>query len=190
MNYFEIFTNDNINMCRSFVIKFFVWFAFFQILLLPAMHAQDVEFEHTLFYDSIVGSPSASISSLDWIQGDWRGTAFGGNTEETWNASSGGSLMGMFKLYSDEAVYIYELMTISQEEQTLIMRIKHFNADLTGWEEKDKSVEFKLVQLKDGFAYFDGLTFEKVSEDKMNVYVVIENDDGTKEEHIFPYTRK
>ena len=40
----------------------------------------------------------------------------------------------------------------------MVLRLKHFNADLTGWEEKDDMVTFRLLGLEPCAAYFHGLT--------------------------------
>lgn len=130
-------------------------------------------------------SPSADISELSWIEGSWQGEAFGGETEEVWTAPSAGSMMGMFKLISEGEISFYELMTIVEKEGSLLLRIKHFDKDMTGWEEKDKSVEFPLVDIKKNAVYFDGLTFKKVSDNEMQVFVNIEG-----EEVEFVYFRK
>lgn len=130
-------------------------------------------------------SPAASISELSWIQGSWQGEAFGGQTEEVWTAPSAGSMMGMFKLISDGEISFYELMTIVEKQGSLLLRIKHFDKDMNGWEEKDTSVEFPLVDKKSNAVYFDGLTFKKISDRQMNVYVNIED-----EEVEFVYYRK
>ncbi len=130
-------------------------------------------------------SPPAIISELSWIEGSWHGVAFGGQTEEVWTAPSAGSMMGMFKLISEGEISFYELMTISEKEGSLHLRIKHFDKDMNGWEEKDKSVEFPLVDIKKNAVYFDGLTFKNISERQMNVYVNIEG-----EEVEFIYFRK
>lgn len=122
-------------------------------------------------------SPAALIEDLDWIEGSWSGEAFGGQTEEVWTAPSSGSIMGMFKLISEGEISFYELMTISEMNNSLIMRIKHFNHDLKGWEEKDEVVEFPLVEIKKNAVYFDGLTFKKMSDKQMNVYVNIEGEE-------------
>lgn len=122
-------------------------------------------------------SPPAIISELSWIQGSWQGEAFGGQTEEIWSAPSAGSMMGMFKLISEGEISFYELMTIVEKEGTLLLRIKHFDKDMKGWEEKDTSVEFPLVDKKRNAVYFDGLTFKKLSDRHMNVYVDIEGEE-------------
>jgi hypothetical protein len=86
------------------------------------------------------------------------------------------------------SVSFYELMTISEVGSTLLLRIKHFDRELRGWEEKDKSVEFKLVRVTPGKVYFDGLTFEKISENEINVYVNLD-DKEKKSEQKFSYHR-
>lgn len=122
-------------------------------------------------------SPVASIDDLTWIEGSWTGEAFGGQTEEVWTAPSAGSMMGMFKLISEGKISFYELMTITESEHSLLLRIKHFTKDLQGWEEKDETVEFPLVDIKKNAIYFDGLTFKKISSKQMNVYVNIEGEE-------------
>ena len=160
------------------------------LLNLAISAAGQTEIRHTMQLDSIQESPTASLEDLDWIVGSWEGTAFGGIAEEVWAPASGNSMMGMFKLISDGDVYFYELMTIVEQEGTLMMRLKHFNNDLTGWEEKDDTVDFPLVKVSENKVYFAGLTFEKVNKDEIVVYVLIGNEEGSSEEHGFNYTRK
>ena len=148
------------------------------------------ENEHTMQFDSLVGSPKASLNELAWISGTWEGMAFGGITEEVWSLPKSGSMMGMFKLIDGDQISFYELMTISQEKETLIMRLKHFNHDLTGWEEKDEVLNFRLVKVEEHKIYFEGLTFERINENEINVYVLISEKEEKTEEYKFQYKRK
>ncbi|MGH9324805.1 MAG: DUF6265 family protein [Vicinamibacteria bacterium] len=36
---------------------------------------------------------------------------------------------------------------------------RYFNPDLTGWEEKDKTIDFPLVSRSDGAMHFEGMSF-------------------------------
>ena len=157
-------------------------------LMCPIFAYAQEEFPNTVFYDSIVGSPKATIEDVSWIAGHWQGQAFGGTVEEIWAPPLGGSMMGAFKLVADGQVQFYELETISEENETLILRLKHFAPDLKGWEEKDKTIDFKLVGLTKTRAFFDGFTIEKISEDELNMYVIIDYE-GKKEEMKFAYRR-
>ena len=126
-------------------------------------------------------SPEASIEQVAWIAGHWRGVAMGGLTEEIWSPPLGKAMMGSFKLVIEDEVNFYELMTITEENGSLILKIKHFDAALTGWEEKDETVDFPLVKLTHSAAYFDGLTFEQVNEEGLNIYVQMKGEDHTTE---------
>ena len=95
--------------------------------------------------------------------------------------------MATFRLIVDNKVSFYEIETITEENGTLILRLKHFHSDLKGWEEKDETIDFPLVKLEADRAYFEGLTFEKISDNEMNVYVMIGNGDGKAEEVKFAY---
>ena len=59
---------------------------------------------------------------------------------------------------------------------------------MRGWEEKDQTIDFKLVKLEPNKVYFEGLTMEKISEDQINVWVLIE-ENGNTGEVLFAYNR-
>lgn len=140
--------------------------------------------QNTLKLDTKKGSPKASLEQVTWIEGYWQGKAMGGQIEEVWTAPLGGSMMGSFKLVIDNIIQFYELCTISEENGTLLLRIKHFNKNLQGWEEKDESEEFELVKIESNKVYFDGITFARNNK-QLSIYVVI---DG--KEEIFNYKLK
>ncbi|MDO1501021.1 DUF6265 family protein [Winogradskyella maritima] len=118
------------------------------------------------------------IENIAWISGTWHGEAFGGKTEEIWSEPSAGSMMATFKLINDGKVTFYEIEIIREVENSLILQLKHFNNDLKGWETKDETVDFPLIQLTENKAVFKGMTFEKISPKEMNIYVDIKNDNG------------
>ena len=134
-------------------------------------------------------SPQASLEEVSWIQGYWKGEAFGGITEEFWSPPLGDSMMFSFKLVVDNKVIFYELGGIRQVDETLLLQLKHFGNDFKGWEEKDETVDFKLVKIEKSKVYFDQFTFEKISENEMNLYVVID-ENGESEEVKFNYKKE
>jgi len=153
---------------------------------LSVINAQDLV--NTLELSLDEPSPVATLDEVSWIEGYWTGEAMGGQTEEIWSRPMGGSMMGSFKLVYEDEIQFYEIMTISEVDQSLIMRLKHFHADLKGWEEKNQTVDFKLVKITPNRVFFDGLTFEKISETEINVYVIFE-DEGKRTEGKFNYVR-
>ena len=158
----------------------------FLLLSLPCM-GQD-NFENTMQFDETAGSPNADLSAVAWIAGHWKGQALGGVVEEIWSPPLGGSMMASFKLVVDDQVKFYEIETILEQDDTLILKLKHFSSNLHGWEEKEETVDFKLVKVTDDKVFFDGMTFENVSDEEMNVYVII-GEEGQKGEARFTYRK-
>ena len=118
--------------------------------------------------------PPATISDLAWLEGRWTGTGLGGLSEEVIAPALGGQMIGMFRQSaSDGTPDFYEFYHFAEENGSLILRIKHFNPDLTGWEEKDEREEFRLVALSDNAAYFDGLTFALIAPGELRAAVLI-----------------
>ncbi len=190
-NYFHIFGFAN---CYTFIA--YTKSAFMKnimliiaTVLLPILCFSQQEFENTLQYNESDGSPKATILEVAWIAGHWIGEAMGGQIEEVWTPSLGKAMMGSFKLVADGKVVFYEIETITEENESVILRLKHFNADLKGWEEKEETEDFKLVKITDDAVYFDQLTFKKVDDNHLNIYVVIGNE-GKQDEVLFEYKRK
>lgn len=169
-------------MKKSIFIFSFLFIAFSSTLMAQS------EFPNCMFLKEGKTSPASKLDAVEWLAGHWQGEAFGGVTEELWAPPLGNSMMGSFKLMVDEQVSFYEIMTISEEEGSLILRLKHFHGDLKGWEEKDETHDFKLVKVTLNKVFFEGFTLEKISKDEINIYVVIE-DAGKQQEMKFPYQR-
>ncbi len=135
-------------------------------------------------------SPAATLEDVSWIAGHWKGEAFGGVAEEIWSPPLGDSMMFVFKLVSEGKVQFYEVGHIQQTGETLLLQLKHFHGSLKGWEEKDDTVDFKLVQIDGNRVYFDGFTIEKISGNEINMYVVVGDEDGSSEEMKFNYKKE
>jgi hypothetical protein len=118
------------------------------------------------------------LENIKWISGNWKGEAFGGQTEENWSEPSGGSMMATFKLINDGEVSFYEIEIIREIENSLILQLKHFDNDLKGWETKNETVDFPLIAITPNRVTFEGMSFEKVSDTEMTVFVDIENEKG------------
>ncbi len=132
------------------------------------------QFQNTIFLKENQKSPKATLEDIKWIAGHWRGEAFGGITEGVWTPPLGGSMMSAFKVVQKNKVSFYEILTIVEENGSLILRLKHFHPDLKGWEEKTETIDFKLVKITPNKVFFNGYTFEKVSDNEINEYVVID----------------
>lgn len=122
-------------------------------------------------------APDLALIDLDFMTGRWIGEAFGGVVEETWNPALGGQMLGTFRLVSDGEPNFSEHMLMASFDGRLALRLKHFHADLEGWEEKDGHVQFDLLSTAPGRAYFDGLTFVREG-DELKGYLSMVTKDG------------
>jgi hypothetical protein len=100
------------------------------------------------------GLAGPSPADLAWMTGSWAGQRGDDLIDEHWSPLVGGTMMGMFRWLRGEQVFFYEFTTLAVENGLVMLRIKHFYPKLVGWEEKDKSVEFMLVQLSGQEAVF------------------------------------
>jgi len=100
-------------------------------------------------------STAASLADLSWIAGDWVGGDDDSFIQEQWSAPEGNDMMGMFRLIQGGDVGFYEFMTITRDATGTVLRIKHFDPGLVGWEEKTDSVVFGLVKVGTHRAVFE-----------------------------------
>jgi len=133
-------------------------------------------------------SPPATLADMRWLTGHWLGEAFGGKTEELWAEAAGPNMSGMYRLVKGEKTVFYELMVVTEENGSLVFRLKHFNADLTGWEEKNEVRSFPLVAKEDGAMIFEGMSFHP-NGDKLTVYLAVAHEGKPPEEITFEYRR-
>ena len=159
-------------------------------LVTSAQARQEGSTPNTLKLAEGAARPAARVADLAWLEGRWTGEGLGGRIEETWSAPDGGAMVGYFRLVKDGKPVFYEIMTLIEAESSVEMRLKHVNPDMTGWEEKNGFVTFKLVKHDATGAYFSGLTFRRMSPDVMESYLALRNKaDGTVREEKFVYRR-
>ena len=96
-----------------------------------------------------------TIADLAWMQGHWQATFGGTQLEEYWSEPLGDCMMGAFRWVNGGKVTLFELLTIVQEEDALVLRLKHFGRDLAGHEEKDEAWTYPLARVQDREAVFE-----------------------------------
>ena len=160
-------------------------------LVLPALllasvfsSAAEPRTENTFSLSDGEERPAATLADARFLVGSWAGTAFGEKMEESWSAPTGGSMVGTFKLFDGDEPAMYELMLLTVEDGTLSLKVKHFNADFTAWEDKPDYVNFKLVKLSANELHFGGISFYKRDDDHLDGYIVMRNKDGVTEQHL------
>jgi hypothetical protein len=149
------------------------------LLLTVSASAQLKQTENTWKLAEGQTGEKASISDMSWLAGTWAGEGLGGVSEEIWSKPQGGIMIGMYRMMKVGKPVFYELLTLSETDGTLLIRLKHFHANFVGWEEKEKTVDFRFIKRDGNRIYFEGMTFEPVGESSVKIYLAIGPKDGS-----------
>ncbi|GAA0878671.1 hypothetical protein GCM10009119_16390 [Algoriphagus jejuensis] len=125
------------------------------------------------------------VEELSWLNGYWMGTGFGGECEEVWLPAKDGHMIGTFRFWNEGKLVFSEFMNFVQEGESISLKLKHFNPDLTGWEEKEKWTTFELIELGPNTAWFHGITYERKGDELVIYLALTENGKRTIEEFRF-----
>jgi hypothetical protein len=123
-----------------------------------------------------------SIEDASWLAGRWVGEGLGGELEETWAPPVGGQMVGHFRLMRDGQPVFYEIMLMDVVEGGVRMRVKHFNPDFVGWEEKDAWVTFEPSRVSADALAFNGLIIRRTAPDAIEMRLMLRRSDGVHEE--------
>ena len=124
-------------------------------------HAQDAE---------------ASDHALSWLEGNWSGKGLGGKVQEVWLAPEGGVMLGVFRLVTGGKPNFYELVTITEKDGEFTMALKHFHANLNGWEAKDESLQWEGSEMSESRVRFGPVLYELDKEGKLHAWVELGED--------------
>ena len=167
---------------------FFAILSLLFVLYFPAT-AQVKSTENTLKLAEGETGAKATLADMAWLAGNWTGEGLGGISEEMWSKPAGGAMVGTYRLIKEGKPVFYEMCWLVEHEGTIALRLKHFNPDLTGWEEKDKTVDFRFIKKDGNRIYFTGLTFELSGNGGVNIYLALRQKDGTVREEVFRMRR-
>ena len=112
-----------------------------------------------------------ALSPLAWLAGRWVGTGPGGEVEEIWSPVAGGEMLGIFRSIEDGVPVFYEFRSVRVEAGRVVLRLKHFDPDFSGWEMRGDSVDFALETWGENGARFDGIQFLRRGDDGMLVQI-------------------
>jgi hypothetical protein len=133
--------------------------------------------------------PAVSVDDFAWMAGRWVGEGLGGKVEEMFSPPAGGQMVGHFRSWDDKGPRFYEFECICVVGQTVEYRVKHFNPDFHGWEEKNDFHVFPLISVENGVYRFDGLTIQRISATEVHHIVSIKGKDGKVNEMTFIYRK-
>lgn len=147
-------------------------------------------FKYILLFCFLISLPTAQtkIDQFNWLQGNWTAEKWGGTIEEYWTTSSGNAIIGMFRFVKDNSTQFTEHFILCEEDGNPVLKLRHFNADFTGWEDKDTYVTFSFVEMGDNYLQLDGIRYELLDSDQLRVLLEMEND-GVVETEEFLFNR-
>ncbi len=94
--------------------------------------------------------PKASADDLAFLAGNWRGESHGAMIEEAWLPPEEGNLTGVFRMTGEGRVQLVEIMTLTEEDDGLVYRLRHFDTALVPWKsEADGPMQSSSVVLID-----------------------------------------
>lgn len=162
------------------------WIAAAGLMIAGPLAAQETRVEGPEFT-----SPPAYIQQLGWLEGLWQGEGIeGAPATESWLPPTGSTMIGTFVQQTAEGgIKFTEHMQIMEEGGSLVLKLKHFNPDLTGWEDKDGMVTFRLLALEHCAAHFSALTLRCDGPDKLVVAVRMKSDGPEPAELLFRFDR-
>lgn len=140
-----------------------------------------------IFLMHCASAQNATQYPYSWITGTWVGNGFGGISEEVWSEpSSDGVIMGSFRHTSSEGnINFYEFFLLDSTG----LKLKHFNPDFSGWEEKEKFVHFKMIEITENAIVLKGLVYERLSDTEMEIRLDLKEGDK-KWTEVFKMQRK
>ncbi len=129
---------------------------------------------------------AVTFADFEFLQGNWCGSALGGEVIERWDAPFGNAMTGTMTVVKDETVTFHEFFVIVQEQGRWLLRLKHFQPDMVSWETREEVVQFPLQEVGPRRIRFEGLSFELLDETAGPDNLKVEVDGG---KLVFDYRR-
>jgi hypothetical protein len=131
------------------------------------------------------------LTELNWLVGRWVGSGLGGECEEVFLPVWHNTMTGSFRFAKNDKLVFSEYFSIVRLPTGVELRLKHFNPNLSSWEEKDDSTVFRFVRSEKDAVYFRGLTYKLEEKDKLKVWVAMKNTQtGEYKEEMFDFRRQ
>ena len=96
----------------------------------------------------------AVLQPLSFLAGRWVSATAAEMQEETWTPVSGDSMIGSFRVVRGGRPVFYEFWAVEVDDHRAVLKMKHFDAGLVGWEEKNASTKMPLISAAESDAVF------------------------------------
>lgn len=99
-----------------------------------------------LLWPALAGAQTpARVADMDWLAGSWAAEQDGERLEEHWSAPVGNSMVGHFRWIRGEGLRLTELLSITEEGDGVVFRLRHFSAEMRPWEDADDAFLYRLT---------------------------------------------
>ncbi len=142
----------------------------------------------TTFRTLVVAAGDAAsdkLAKIAWMQGSWTATVDGDYLDEYWSPPHADSMIGFFRWVKKDKLWMSEMLSILTEGDNIVLRVKHFDRSMVGWEEKDKPLTLPLVKQSAEESVFETpdqtgekseavrLTYRKTGADTMDIVLEV-----------------
>lgn len=130
------------------------------------------------------------LEDLAWLEGSWLGHMPFGPVENVHLPIAFGQMPGFVRATNADGVVFYEIAAYVRAGDSVTLRVKHFTAQLHGWEAQDAFLARPLVERAADTFFFDGTTIHRTGPDSYTTLHL--NRDGDKELETLsvPFTRR
>ena len=124
----------------------------------------------------------ARIAQFAWLVGNWRweGNVYGQRqgTVHIFPAKDG-QMMALARGYTDDNFWMSEVISYTQLDNTVEMRLRHFGYELDTWEPQKEPRIVRLLGMDGNVFYFDHHTVVKHNNNHYTLHLGLYNEDGS-----------
>lgn len=95
-----------------------------------------------------------SVRNLNFLNGLWSGEDGDDFFEEYWSSEMHSTMACVFRWIKKGELYIYELVILAERDGEIHMLLRHFDKELTAWEEKESPRDFVVTEISENQVVF------------------------------------
>jgi len=127
--------------------------------------------EKVLVSSATLSAIPATLEDAAWLEGKWVGSRESGHiVQHVILGNQVDHMPGFVRSFYEDSVLFYEISVFAKAGESISYRVKHFSYDFTGWEGQNEVINRPLLGKSENTLQFDGITFERTSENTFVVY--------------------
>lgn len=124
--------------------------------------------------DKSASPGTGNLENIKWLQGKWIAESKNLKVEHIILEKKDAQMPGFVRSVRNDKISFYEITSFIQVGHSVHYRVKHFSAELEGWEAQDEYIDRPLVKIENGNIFFDGITFKKNDNNSFTVYFLFQ----------------